>query len=65
MPDLFAGALPIPLVVQLREVEREVALRRRVYPRWITEGRLTREAATRQVETMEAVAATLRRLLPP
>ena len=60
MPDLFGGTLPIPVTAQLAEVEREIALRRRVYPRWIQAGRLSQTAADRQIATMEAVAATLR-----
>ena len=59
--DLFAGTLPVDLCAQIAEVEREIALRRRVYPRWTAAGRLTQAAADRQIETMEAVLATLRR----
>ena len=61
MPDLFAGTLPIDLRAQVAEVEREIALRRRVYPRWVQADRMTQAAADRQIETMEAVLATLRR----
>jgi hypothetical protein len=59
--DLFNGTLPIALDAQVREVEREIALRRRVYPRWIESGRLTQSAADRQIAVMQAVLETLRR----
>ena len=60
LPDLFCGTLPIDLRAQVSEVEREIALRRRVYPRWTAAGRLSQAAADRQIVTMEAVLATLR-----
>ena len=59
-PDLFSGTLPIDLRAQLAEVEREIALRRRVYPRWVQIGRLSQAAADRQIAVMEAVLATAR-----
>ena len=59
MPDLLA-TLPVPLGDQIAEVEREIVLRRRVYPRWIADGRLTERKADAQIATMEAVLATLR-----
>ena len=62
MTDLFAGALPIDRDAQIKEVEREIALRRRVYPRWVESGRLTEAAAARQIAVMEAVARSLRDL---
>jgi len=34
-------------------VRREAALRRRVYPRWVQEGRLTAEKAAHEIERME------------
>lgn len=61
MTDLFGGTLPITLDAQVKEIEREIALRRRVYPRWIEAGKLSQTAADRQIAVMEAVAATLRK----
>ena len=55
MSDLF----PITLDEMIREVEREIALRRRVYPNWIASGRLKRDKAERQIKVMEAVTAEL------
>jgi hypothetical protein len=57
MPDLFAGA--IPLSDQRAEVEREIKLRQRVYPRWVADGRLTEAKSERQIAVMQAVLATL------
>lgn len=57
--------MSIPLSEQLKEVNREVAVRTRVYPRWVAEGKggLTQESATEKLETMKAVAETLRELI--
>ena len=60
MTDLFGGTLPIPVTTQLAEVEREITMRRRVYPRRVEAGQMTQAAADRQIATMEAAAATLR-----
>jgi len=40
--------------------EREVKQRKRVYPRRITEGRMTQSLAERQIAMMEAIAAHYR-----
>ena len=40
-----------------REVEREVEMRKRLYPRWVREGRITAEQADRAIGIMQAVAA--------
>ena len=57
MSDLF----PATLAEMAREAEREVALRRRVYPRWVAEGRMKPHHAERQIALMEAIAAELQR----
>ncbi|MBS8227138.1 hypothetical protein [Vannielia litorea] len=36
---------------------REAELRRRVYPRWVADGRMTQAEADRQIAVMEAIAA--------
>jgi hypothetical protein len=36
--------------------ERELRMRRNVYPRWIAEGKMTREKAEREIDRMEAIA---------
>lgn len=44
----------------IAEVERELNLRARVYPRWIESGRLKQSTADEQVRRLEAVLAALR-----
>jgi hypothetical protein len=62
MGDLFGGSLPIPLEAQIKEVEREIAQRERVYPRWVEAGKLPRATADRQIAVMRAVLHTLKGL---
>jgi hypothetical protein len=50
----------VSLDQQIAEVEREIGLRRALYPRWINEKRMKPEKAQRCLETMEAVLATLK-----
>jgi signal recognition particle subunit SEC65 len=53
--------LPVTLHEMVVEVEREVALRKRVYPRWVEQGKIKLDRAERQIQVMEAVAAYLAR----
>lgn len=55
MSELF----PFTIAEMIREVEREISLRRRVYPRWVAQGRLTQAAADKQIAIMEAVVRWL------
>lgn len=52
----------IPLSDQIACVKREIATRQRVYPRWVSEGKMPQAAADRETNTMLAVLATLERL---
>jgi hypothetical protein len=45
---------------KLAAVNREVNMRRRVYPRWIAAGKMTQAAADRQIAVMVAIAADYR-----
>lgn len=45
---------------QIKCVERELALRRRVYPAWVSKGRMKQADADREIETMEAVLKTVK-----
>ena len=47
---------------QIKCVGRELYLRRNVYRKWVKDGRMTRQVADREIETMEAVLATLQKL---
>lgn len=41
-------------------IEREIAMRERVYPRWIKDGRMKREDAEREIACMRAIADDMR-----
>lgn len=45
---------------KLKCAEREVKMRKKVYPRWIADGRMTDERAKHEIETMEAIAEDYR-----
>lgn len=51
---------PISLEEQLKEIRREIAVRQRVYPGWILEGRITKTLADLRIATLEAIAQTIR-----
>jgi hypothetical protein len=55
MPDLF----PVTIDEMVREVEREITLRRRVYPRAVASKRMSQDKADKQIAIMEAVAREL------
>ena len=55
MSDLFAPTLD----EQIAEVRREIALRARVYPRFVQSGKLTQAKADRSMAVMGAVLKTL------
>lgn len=38
-----------------KAVERELTFRRRVYPRWIEQNRMTKRQADQQIEIFEAI----------
>lgn len=54
--DLF----PITIEDEIAELEREVKLRKRVYPRWVFVGKLTQEKADRQIAIVESVINRLK-----
>ena len=49
----------VPISRQVAEIERELALRRRVYPKWVESGRLGDIDAQTQIAEMEAALKTL------
>ena len=49
----------IPLGLQIAAVSREIAMRKRVYPKWISLGRMTQNDADQGIAVMEAVRETL------
>lgn len=64
MDDLFGGPTPadVSLDAQIAEVVREIEMRERCYPRWVTSGIMEQARADRQLLAMQAVLATLRGL---
>lgn len=46
-------------VSQIACVKREIALRERVYPKWVAAGRMKQQAADHEIAAMRAVLATL------
>lgn len=58
MADMFRPTLHDMIV----EAEREVAFRKRVYPRQVMLRKMTQEKADRQLQLMEAIAAELSRV---
>ena len=44
----------------IRCAAREVALRRRAYPKWIIEGRMSQDKADQEIECMEAILEKLK-----
>ena len=55
----------VPITSQIACVERELRMRRRVYPRWVEDGRISQAKADAEIAAMEAVLATLQQLVPP
>lgn len=55
---------PVSLSAQLKEAERELALREQFYPRWVGEGRrgYSKATAETRLAAMRAIVQTLKRL---
>ena len=49
----------VTLVEMLAEARRELAMRQRLYPRWVEEGRMKPHQAERQIAVMQAIAEEL------
>ena len=63
MSDLLADALPpVPLKDQIACVEREIGMRRSVFPRRVENGQMSASKAAEEIRRMEAVLATLQAL---
>lgn len=50
------NAEPHNATVKLAAIERELKYRRRVYPRWVAEGKMTDGFAAAQIAIFEAIA---------
>lgn len=49
---------------QILCVKREIMMRKRAYPRWVSDGRMTQEGADKELAAMQAVLETLNGLRP-
>lgn len=63
---MFPNATPadVRLEDKIIEIERELDIRRRVYPKWLRTGKINREHAHRRIITLEAILADYRRQIP-
>lgn len=46
----------IDALEKLKAIQRELAFRRSLYPKWVTAGRIDQEKASREIAVMEAIA---------
>jgi hypothetical protein len=53
--------LPVTLDEQIAEVQRELAVRKRVYPNFVSSKRLTQDRADLQMERLQAALETLQK----
>lgn len=58
MTDLF----PITIEDEIEELSREAKMRRRVYPRFVADGKMTQAKADRQIAVLESAVESLHRL---
>lgn len=56
----MADSTNISAADKLHCISRELKLRYRVYPRLVSEGKMSQRAATREIKIMEEIAADLR-----
>ena len=59
LPGLALPAAVVQLADQIACVERELKMRRRVYPRWVLASKLTQTAADLEMRRMEGVLQSL------
>jgi hypothetical protein len=62
-PALFADAPSVSLERQLECVRREIRLRRQVYPNRVFQKRMSQRKADEELAVMQAVEATLAKLM--
>lgn len=59
MSGVVPGDEVITLTDMIRCAERELAMRRNVYPRWIEKGRMKESTANHELAAMERIIETL------
>jgi len=45
----------IPAKTKLKEIERELDMRLRLYPVWVLQGKMTQQKADKQIAVMQAI----------
>jgi hypothetical protein len=60
LQTLFEDLMPKTIGELIKCAEREVAMRRNVYPKWIVQKRMTEEKAAWELAAMEEIAQVLR-----
>lgn len=59
--NLFPEVRPrVSIEAQIECVERELAMRNRVYPRLVDAGKMSQRQADKEIEAMQAVVETLK-----
>lgn len=53
----------VTITEQMKGVRREIDHRKRLYPKWVADGRMTQQEANYQIELMEYVLNTLNAVL--
>jgi len=53
----------VTITEQIKGVRREIDYRKRLYPRWVADGKMTQLEANYQIELMEYVLNTLQAVL--
>ena len=53
----------VTITQQMKGVRREIDYRKRLYPKWVADGRMTQQEANYQIELMEYVLNTLNAVL--
>lgn len=56
----MADLSPLTTAEMIAELEREIALRRSVYPRFVAKKRLRQDVADRRIKILEAIISRLR-----
>lgn len=56
--------MTVSITDQLASARRELKMRRRVYPNWVSTGRLRQDTADHEIACMDAIVRTLEGLAP-
>lgn len=54
--EMFPETVPdVRLSDGLKELRREISMRRQLYPKWVSAGRMSRDVADRQLSRLEGL----------